>query len=649
MIPPQTGQILLGVLVALVYAGATLGIGALFLGLSVGRRGCAAARAQVGLSGLGWLGFVAGQGILGLVWLVLSFNGSFHPYFVGIACVLGWSLVGAIAFAFRRQVVSAFRRSPGSWYLESCSWYSWYSWLAIGFAVVILLRGVIALLPPTVGDAVQKYLVTAKMIAFTHTLDFQPFAPPIYGLFPLQIELHWSALFSISNETAVTTWDFLCALSLLAGIGVITRFLTSSRRACLFAVLAILSTPAFVSLMGGGKCDNASAQYALAIFLWLLLWSALGRRAALLAGLCTGWALASRYTNFILIPATIVFAVMMIVRARRDVESAAAAKRLRGSWTADALVGTVATCFGAAPMLIKNWLLVGCPLAPQIGCQETFWASEWGRVIVGQQNLSVLDFALYPFVWTFGDRFNMLGNLGPLFLGFFPFFLICRRFVTVQSTMIVGVAGLVSLASWVLVQPLILFTRYLLPAVALIAIPLGAAAAAAEGALRDSRFASRLAKTALFVLLFYCLIACRNALPGIRYLLAVESRAVWYQQNSSVFGYDAATWLNDHVRPGQRVALRGGNLTNANPYFVNGESLLNSESAEELQWLWEHGPGGSWSADWWRFYVEKGFTYVVIPKSVTAEALSTWPPDMECTRVDVRFEGRGLSVLRIVD
>ena len=70
--------------------------------------------------------------------------------------------------------------------------------------ILALLRGFIALLPPAVDDALHWYLVPPKVIAASHRLEFQPFVSPNNGLYPLQVEMHWAALFSVANETAVT-------------------------------------------------------------------------------------------------------------------------------------------------------------------------------------------------------------------------------------------------------------------------------------------------------------------------------------------------------------------------------------------------------------------------------------------------------------
>ena len=108
------------------------------------------------------------------------------------------------------------------------------------------------------------------------------------------------------------------------------------------------------------------------------------------------------------------------------------------------------------------------------------------------------------------------------------------------------------------------------------------------------------------------------------------------------------------MQPGDRVAL--GNYK-GHRYFVDPRVLLNSESAEELQWLWEHGTWrydgsgsiapSSWTADFWRFYTDRGFTYVVVAKNRMQDALSTWPTNLEGVRLQIAAVGRENGILKI--
>jgi hypothetical protein len=413
-------------------------------------------------------------------------------------------------------------------------------------------------------------------------------------------------------------------------------------------MLMMLSTSGFYYLIGGGKPDNAAAQYGIAAFLWLVLWPVLGRRSIVMAGLSAGWSLASRYTNVVLLPALIVFPLMVTLRAWR-VSPFDIVADLKKYWLTNLLIGGVAAGLAAAPMLTKNWLLLGCPLAPVFGCQETVWAgirsTGWAKNVAwidNRQSISLLNLFSYPFIWTFGNTTNMLGNISPLFIGFLPLLLLYYRSPIVRSGLIAGLAGLISIITWWLfINQLFPHARWVLLPLALLAICLSASAVAAEQDPRPIRTARWLMRGALLTLLLFLLFQSRRIVYAVRYVAAIDSRDANYESKP---GYDVAMWLNTHMQLGERVAFAGWN---GYSYFVNPDHLLNSESVQDFQRLWQFcrclAPS-SWTADFWNFYAEGGFTYVLVTRDLVSHAVSVLPASM---RAEIAFMGRNDAVLII--
>ena len=621
---------------ALLYIGVNLSVGYLPLVGFLGQQRCNKIQLQIGTLGLLWLSFVTGQGLLGLAWLLFGLVGFLLPWIVWTVCTFGWTLTCIMMFRLRRRFLTT--NAPS--FLKSGSRY--YCLLGMSIVLVSLLRGVISLLPPANDDALVSYLPMAKMIAESSTVKFQPFVRNFYGLLPLQVEMHWAALFLLSNETAVTFWDYLCGMSFLCGIGLLGWSLTGRREVALLSMIIVLSTPGFYDLLGQGKVDNAAAQYGIATFLWLVLSPVLGGRSLIAAGLCFGWALASRYQDVILAPAVILF-TLIILRQKPTLGSTRWSPFVRVP-VQDAVVFGIGAAFAGVPMLIKNWLLVECPLAPHIGCTGTFWAESYRAATsaIGMNNISETDLILYPFVWTFADRPDMYGNISPLFLGVVPLILIYYRSSLMQSSFAAGVAGLASLGTWLLMFPQILATRYVLVPLGLVAVWLGTSGVAAEPDVRQHTATRWLIGSAILVLLLFFLVQSRGVVYGLRYLASVDSREDRYASVPR-FSYDMAAWLNEHVKPRQRVAL--DNCCTYR-YFLNANILLNSESQEELQWLWERGNRPSHLApEVWQFYRQRGFTYVGVPRARIDDALKTLKDHH--IGAEVAFKGKNEAVLRI--
>src|SRR5262249_22298996 len=158
----------------------------------------------------------------------------------------------------------------------------------------------------------------------------------------------------------------------------------------------------------------------------------------------------ARYTNFILVPALVLFAVIVIRRASKSTSANAIAGQLRKHWLRISLAGVFAAMLGGAPMLIKNWVLSGCPLALVVTCQRTFLTGPtWIKnslTISNQKSPSIVDLVSYPITWTFGDPTNLLGNISPLFIGFLPFFILYYRSRLVRSGLVTGLTALVAIA-----------------------------------------------------------------------------------------------------------------------------------------------------------------------------------------------------------
>jgi hypothetical protein len=181
-----------------------------------------------------------------------------------------------------------------------------------------------------------------------------------------------------------------------------------------------------------------------------------------------------------------------------------------------------------------------------------------------------------------------------------------------------------------LIQPLILFTRWLLIPLALFTVPLSASLVSLEHELRSTRSSRWLVKSAICVIFLFLLFQSRAVVYAVRYIAAIDERDVRYVSEPY---YDVATWLNTYVQPGQRVALNeyGGYY-----YFLNTDILLSSESAEELQWLWDRR-GHLAMTETWDFYAKRGFTYVVIRKEHMS---NTFPLRLEEGELQIVFVGQ---------
>jgi hypothetical protein len=656
MLPPQTVQVFSGIAITLFYFLVVLMFGMGLWKVVVPHRGGHGDINSLYSIEAGWLSFIFGQGVLAFVWLVVALGKSFTAEMV-------WAISGlALGFgllAMRKDVVQTIKLV---WEAARRGWcslltWSWYACAALLICGIGVMQGIAAIVPTENHDALQWYLASALTIATTHGLELQPFLAPHNGLYPLQIEMHWAAVFVMGNETAVLIWDYLCAMSFLCGVGILSRKASQSPRAALVAMLVVLSTAGFFYSVGRGKTDNAASQYGIAACLSLLLSPALGTRSLLLVGGFLGWSIASRYTNVILLPA-VILAAYWLGKTQPDGLPTRTDARCMGAGMALHLLWIGVGCSMAwAPMLIKNLILVGCPFAPLIGCRGTFWAGAFDVLKQQMANISGSDFIFYPFIWTFAWRKYMLGGLSPLYIGLIP--LLFDRTIWNRLELrvrLLGTMGLVSFGTWLFIEPNILYTRWLLIPLALIAIPLGAATVEAlEPRSYGGQWAKGLMISGLLLMCLWLSFESRSVVYGIRYAIGRDHRDTIYADQR---GYDSARWLNENVDVGTRIALAGWSSYSL---FLRNEHFSHAENVAEYQWLWQHQLSDlkwsrinlsrmileSWTLDIWKFYLIHGFSYVVVDNSYVVQAEKAWGQLMPRTPLPVAFVGKHHTIVKI--
>lgn len=654
IIPVQTAEVLSGVGIVALYF-----LVVMILGMGVCRLQVMLPMRKEG-SGVfetiefGWFSFVVGQGILGLVWLVVALTGKFYPSVVWTISLLAlaWGLfvlrkkMAQKAFAvfqcFRRDLFSAFKGS----------WYRWLSGLILG---VVVMKGMSALAPTDIDDALMWYLVSPLSIAASHVLALQPYLSPHNGLYPLQVEMHWAALFEMGNETAVLVWDYLCAVSVLVGLGGLAWKVSGQARVGLVAVLLLLSTEGFFHVMGGGKADISGAQYGVAAVWSLLLFPRIGRLAFILGGAFLGWSIASRYTNIILAPA-MYFGVFGVIKSNESFSLSIRQWMVRWSEIIQPVfILGLAALVTTVPMLVKNWFLVGCPFAPLVGCRGTFWAESFHVSSLGRANLSSLDLLLYPFIWTFGERPDMLGGISPLYLGLVPLLLLpsIRKALT-SHVSLMGVMAVISFVTWMLIGPRILFTRFLLLPLVLMAVPLATAFVETVRNVHGSRWVPVVMKSSLVIMCAWLVFDARSMVYGLRYVANADGRESRY---AGKIGYDEAQWLNNHVNNGDRIGIAGWE---GSRLFLRVEHLLNSESADERQVLWDlrvqvQEPrdivltAPAWTADILRFYRKRRFSYVIIPNGQVEVLKGIWKEVRPSDPFLMVFVGKRHTIVKILE
>ena len=482
------------VAVALMYAVALAGIGGCALRALTGDRW--GALADTRLSAAAW-SFTFGQGAVSVLWLLIGLWSRITAGAVWAVIAAGLLAAVWLASSLRR---SASRPLPRE-----------YRALAVAIAAIAALGVAGALLPTRTDDALRNYLVMAQLVAHEGRVTFQASNPPMFGLFPLGQELHWATLLLIGNAASAAIFDALGSAATLAAVGVLAAAHGANRRVQVIAVTIVATMPAYATLVGVLKIDNAATAFGVMAFAAL---AALGStpRGTLISGLMLGFALGNRYTDALLVPAWL-FSIWRVRPAS-------------ARWDARPWASAAAGAFLAAgPSFLKNWILAGAPFAPLFGGRDAFWshAFPWR---LGGLNLSWWDVPMVPLLWTFGERPLMLGTISPLYLGLLPAAWLVRRSAMVRRVALPGLLGAVALATTILGQPRSLHTRHHFVALALLAVFAGVVFVRLAASLRARAWIAWLPVAGLLAL--WTAAGGWRALEAVKYMSGRKASATHY-------------------------------------------------------------------------------------------------------------------------
>ncbi len=227
------------------------------------------------------------------------------------------------------------------------------------FLILILASEEIinSLIPSKVGDSIEGYLATAKWIYYKG-LDFNPYNTR-YSIMPFFCEINYSVSFALGNEIMAKLLDAYFGFLLLV------LFFSESKRllgktyglkmACLGLLFFIFYNPGnagFMWIFGVGKVDILGVLF-LTLSLVLFFRYKLGNdRFTTIIFLFLGFACGIKYTNWIF---TAIFVLFIAFEYWKT-------KRLKPFF-----INVVFFCLVLSPVLLKNYIQVGNPIAPNEG------------------------------------------------------------------------------------------------------------------------------------------------------------------------------------------------------------------------------------------------------------------------------------------
>lgn len=352
--------------------------------------------------------FALGEIIFSLLFLSLITLTGLRPAQTGLIFLLCAvpGLVRVAADGFRRFSLQAISLTA----LPRLGRHAWLLWL--------VLLSAWGLTSARLGyDAVSYYFAQPRLMALTGQPLFS-YPSNAFVVSSFHPGILFTALIQLFGDQAARMLSWLNGVLILASGWMVGQKVGLSKQAQLYFVTLMLTSTAFVDLLGDGKVELISTA-PIVVALWWIVDSLQNpsRGRFLLIGTLFGFAMIARPYNMFLIPVFTALFYLWHVLPRWKRDGLAVALRFARPvlWTFPTLLAM------GAFHLWQNYLWLGSPLAPITYARELESADWQWQIDPAMLNTLRL---LYPLTVTFINNPQSLGTISPLFVGTLPFLLL---------------------------------------------------------------------------------------------------------------------------------------------------------------------------------------------------------------------------------
>ena len=304
-------------------------------------------------------------------------------------------------------------------------------------------------------DSVALYFSSAKITAITNHIQFYS---KFFIVSSFQTGIQYAALIQIFGDQAARLYSWINGVMIIIFTIALGEKAGLSKRSNLILMTLILTSTAFLDLMGDGKIELASTVPAIATIYWMIANNKFSKNTYILTGILAGLAMISRPYDIVLLAMVVGLYYLF---------SAYYTQSEKGNWIYDGFVKPIfwisigIICL-LSYHLAANWMVLGDPMAFIKTYEKINW-SQWQWALNPDQ---IWKFRLlYPFVVTYLNTPQTLGNITPLFIGFLPALLVfcLGKIINISRNLTLLVyATLITLFAWLMLVNTIFEIRYVL-------------------------------------------------------------------------------------------------------------------------------------------------------------------------------------------
>ncbi len=392
--------------------------------------------------------FLVGHAIFSMIFLALAARFQLTP--VNSAVILGVGFLAGVVTLKNFILQPVARGEP-----VQTSTNNWNRAIR-GLLLAILILSLFYSSARLSYDSVALYFSDAKLTAITHRLQYFTDDSFVASIFHSAIQ--FTVLIQVFDDQAARLFSWVCGLIMIIFSLALGEEIGLKRIGRLFLFLLLITSTAFLDLMGDGKVDLASAAPTIAAVYWLSTEyqrKAPHKSVLFLTGFLASLSMVARPFNVVIMGIFIFLSCIQIAFAHK------ANKYLDLNRFAVTIVWIGLGGIGLGVYhLWANWIILDNPLA-MISNAATVDPAKWQWAFDSEQLLAAR--LLYPFTVTFFNTAQSLGNISPLFVAFLPVVLVRKYRSKIELTKPAYnllITAIITLALWVFLFFTVLEIRY---------------------------------------------------------------------------------------------------------------------------------------------------------------------------------------------
>lgn len=508
--------------------------------------------------------FLVGHGVFSLIFLTLAAQYQLTPAYTGLILLIGLSSgIGLV----KRSLLAPLEGRESTEQPTNVR-----DGIILWSLIAILILSTLYSSARLSYDSVAVYFSDAKLTALTNRVQY--FTDDSFVVSIFQTAIQYTALIQLFGDQSARLFSWVSGLVIIIFSVALGKKVGLTNRARHILLALLLTSTAFLDLLGDGKVDLISSAPTIAAVYWMVADyqnSTPSKSILLLIGFLAGLAMVARPFNIFLMGVFVIlfyFQKAVFNNENRSLD-------YNRFTTSLVWIGIGAIGLGIYH-LFANWIILGDPLAVLANASKVDPAN-WQWTFDPQQILTVR--LLYPAVVTFLNTPQSLGNISPLFIAFLPAAFMrgipqkMKERNALNSLVIVAV---ITLLLWIFLFFTVLEIRYVFFLWVILFVPL------AEIAATVLESTHRLLRNSVFV-----------ALTGLLLFIAVRIIYIALDSYSPIDKagnpqcYDSQ--FCEFLRPINAVASPGDRVLtlNAFRYYLRSDLFACSPTHEEYRVLQE--------------------------------------------------------------